>query len=126
MAQKHFKEPPTFGTKCRNFSYWKQCMQNYLDLIDVWSIVETCYEPKYENNKTDLTAESKVDKVNNSTAVNAILNSVSEQVAIVLPNTKAKDINPAERLIIEDIATLIEVAVDHLTPQPIQEEKTQS
>ena len=39
---------------------------------------------------------------------------------------KAKDINPAERLIIEDIATLIEVAVDHLTPQPIQEEKTQS
>ena len=63
-------------------------MQNYLDLIDVWSIIETGYEPKYKNNKTDLTTESKVDKINNSTAVNAILNSVSEQVVMVLPNTK--------------------------------------
>lgn len=34
-----------------------------------------------------------------------------------------KTISPAERAIIEDIATLIEIAVDHLTPEPAEPAK---
>lgn len=29
-----------------------------------------------------------------------------------------KDLNPAERMIIEDITTLVKIAADHLEPEP--------
>ena len=60
-------------------------MTNYLDLIEVWDVVKNGYTPKYGTDDITLTTESKWLKVSNDNAVNAILNSVSEQVAMILP-----------------------------------------
>ena len=62
-------------------------MTNYLDLIEVWEVVKDGYIPKYNTDNTTLTTESKLLKVSNNNAVNVILNSVSEQVAMIFTDT---------------------------------------
>jgi hypothetical protein len=71
------KEPPVFDSSCKNFSYWKKYMINYLNILDIWSIVEYGYKPKYNTTTHSLTTESQIDKCLNDCAVNAILNSVT-------------------------------------------------
>ena len=60
---------------------------NYLSLIDVWEIIENGYIPKYNEGTKALTTESKLEKASNDSAVNAILNSVSENVALIFKNS---------------------------------------
>jgi hypothetical protein len=68
-------------------------MINYLNILDVWSIVEHGYEPKYNTTIHSLTIKSQIDKSLNDCAVNAILNSVSEPITLVFGNmTSARDI----------------------------------
>jgi hypothetical protein len=68
-------------------------MINYLNILDVWSIVEHGYEPKYNTTIHSLTTKSQIDKSLNDCAVNAILNSVSEPITLVFGNmTSARDI----------------------------------
>ena len=62
-------------------------MTNYLDLIEVWEAVRDGYTPKYNADGTTLTTESQLLKGTNNNAVNAILNSVSEQVAMIFTDT---------------------------------------
>jgi hypothetical protein len=89
---RHIKELSVFGSSCNNFSYWKKCMINYLNILDVWSIVEYGYEPKYNTTTHSLTIESQIDKGLNDYAVNVILNSVSEPIDLVFGNmTSARD-----------------------------------
>jgi hypothetical protein len=61
-------------------------MINYLNILDVWSIVEHGYELKYNTTTHSLTAESQIDKCLNNCVINAILNSVSEPIALVFDN----------------------------------------
>ena len=62
-------------------------MVNYLQLIEVWSSVEKEFKPAYGADGTTQTAASKLEQVVNDNAVNAILNSVSENVAMIFRNT---------------------------------------
>jgi gag-polypeptide of LTR copia-type len=90
---RHIKEPPVFDSSCKNFFYWKKYIINYLNILDVWSIVEHGYEPKFNTTTYSLTTESQIDKGLNDCAVNAILNSVSEPITLVFGNmTSARDI----------------------------------
>jgi hypothetical protein len=58
----------------------------------MWSIVEHGYEPKYNTTIHSLTTESQKDKYLNDCVVNAILNSVSEIIALIFDNmTSARD-----------------------------------
>jgi gag-polypeptide of LTR copia-type len=67
-------------------------MINYLNILDVWSIVEYGYEPKYNTTTHSLTTESQIDKGLNDCALNVILNSVSEPITLVFDNmTSARD-----------------------------------
>jgi gag-polypeptide of LTR copia-type len=67
-------------------------MINYLNILDVWSIVKHDYEPKFNTTTVCLTTESQIDKSLNDYAVNAILNSVSETITLVFYNiTSARD-----------------------------------
>ena len=62
-------------------------MVNYLQLIEVWSSIEKEFTPTYgEDGKTPTTA-SKLEQTVNDNAVNAILNSVSENIAMIFKNT---------------------------------------
>ena len=62
-------------------------MVNYLQLIEVWSSVEKEFKPAYGADGTTQTATLKLEQVINDNAVNAILNSVSENVAMIFKNT---------------------------------------
>jgi hypothetical protein len=67
-------------------------MINYLNILDVWSIIEYRYEPKYNTTTHSLTIESQIDKSLNDCTINTILNSVSEPIALVFYNmTSARD-----------------------------------
>jgi hypothetical protein len=67
-------------------------MINYLNIFYVWFIVEHGYEPKFNTTTHSLTIESQIDKDLNDCAVNVILNSVSEQIALVFGNmTSVRD-----------------------------------
>ena len=57
-------------------------MVNFLKLIDVWDIIEKWYSPKYNTGTKVLTTESKLEKTKNESAINVILNFISEQIAI--------------------------------------------
>ena len=63
-------------------------MTNYLDLIEVWEVVKNGYTPKYGTDDTTLTTESKLLKVSNDNAVNAILTEVCREVPPYLPLTE--------------------------------------
>jgi gag-polypeptide of LTR copia-type len=67
-------------------------MINYLNILDVWYIIEHGYESKYNITTHSLTTETQIDKGLNDCAVNAIFNSVSELIALVFGNmTSARD-----------------------------------
>jgi gag-polypeptide of LTR copia-type len=67
-------------------------MINYLNILDVWSIVEHGYEPIYNATTHSLITESQIDKDINDCAVNIILKSVSEPITLVFDNmTSARD-----------------------------------
>jgi gag-polypeptide of LTR copia-type len=61
-------------------------MINYLNILDVWYIVEYGYEPKFNSTTHSLTTESQIDKGLNNYAVNDIRNSISEPIALVFDN----------------------------------------
>jgi hypothetical protein len=61
-------------------------MINYLNILDVWDIVDKGYIAKYNFTSNVLTTEPLLDKRANDNAVNAILNSVSEGVALLFGN----------------------------------------
>jgi hypothetical protein len=61
-------------------------MINYLNILDVWSIVEYGYEPKFNPTTLCLITESQIEKGHNDCAINIILNSVSEPIALVFGN----------------------------------------
>jgi endonuclease V-like protein UPF0215 family len=61
-------------------------MINYLNILDVWYIVEYGYEPKFNSTTHSLTTESQIDKGLNNCAVNAIYNSISEPITLVFDN----------------------------------------
>jgi gag-polypeptide of LTR copia-type len=67
-------------------------MINYLNILDVWSIIEHGYEPKYNTATHSLTTKSQIDKGLNDYAVNAIFNSISELILLVFGNmTSTRD-----------------------------------
>ena len=62
-------------------------MVNFLNLIDVWDIIEKGYSPKYNTGTEVLTNESQLEKTKNESAINVILNFVSEQIAMNFGNS---------------------------------------
>jgi hypothetical protein len=67
-------------------------MINYLNSLDVWSIVENDYEPKFNPTTFSLATKSQIEKGHNDYAINAILNSVSVPIVLVRDNmTSARD-----------------------------------
>jgi hypothetical protein len=62
-------------------------MVNYLNILDIWDVVQHSYVPHYDPSNLTLTQKVKELKSQNDYAVNVILNSVSERIAIlfVLP-----------------------------------------
>jgi hypothetical protein len=75
----HVKEPPTLGLNCKNFSFLKKCMVNYLNILGLWDIVQHGYIPHYDPSNLTMTQNVKELKSQNDYAVNVILNSVSEK-----------------------------------------------
>jgi gag-polypeptide of LTR copia-type len=61
-------------------------MINYLNILEIWDIVDKEYIANYNPTSNVLTTESLLDKRANDNAVNAILNSVSESVALLFGN----------------------------------------
>jgi hypothetical protein len=67
-------------------------MINNLKILDIWSIVEHDYEPKFNPIAFCLTIEIQIEKKHNDCTVNAILNLVSEPIILVFDNiTSASD-----------------------------------
>jgi gag-polypeptide of LTR copia-type len=84
----HVKEPPTLGLNCKNFSFWKKCMVNYLNILGLWDVVQHGYVPHYDPSNLTMTQKAKELKSQNDYAVNVILNSVSEKIAILFGTTE--------------------------------------
>jgi gag-polypeptide of LTR copia-type len=84
----HVNEPPTLGLNCKNFSFWKKCMVNYLNILGIWDVVQHGYVPHYDSSNLTLTQKIKELKSQNDYAINVILNSVSERIAILFGTTK--------------------------------------
>jgi hypothetical protein len=61
-------------------------MMNYLNILDIWDIVENDYVPKFDATTKVMTNESMLAKRDNDNAVNSILNSVSELVVVLFDN----------------------------------------
>jgi hypothetical protein len=61
-------------------------MVNYLNILEVWNIVDKGYIAKYNPTSNVLTSESLLDKRANDNTINTILNSVSESVALLFGN----------------------------------------
>ena len=68
-------------------------MVNYLNILEVWDIIENGYVPVYDvGDDKSQTIFSKGEKSKNDNAVNAILNAISELVALIFGNlTSAKE-----------------------------------
>jgi hypothetical protein len=58
-------------------------MVNYLNILDVWDVVQHGYVPHYDPSNLTLTQNTKELKSQNDYAVNVILNLVSEKIAIL-------------------------------------------
>jgi gag-polypeptide of LTR copia-type len=84
----HVKEPPTLGLNYKIFSFWKKCMVNYLNILDLWDVVQHGYVPHYDPSNLTLTQNVKQLKSQNDYAVNVILNSVSERITILFGTTE--------------------------------------
>jgi gag-polypeptide of LTR copia-type len=59
-------------------------MLNYLNILDLWDVVQYDYVSHYDPSNLTLTQKPKELKSQNDYAVNVILNSVSEKIAILL------------------------------------------
>ena len=80
------KEPLIFGNSTKNFMHWKKTMINYLNILELWDVVNKGYTPIFTTTTTDIkieTPESKQTKKDNDLAINAIINLVSESVALI-------------------------------------------
>jgi hypothetical protein len=64
-------------------------MINYLNIHDIWDIIENGYVPKIDKTILVLTNASNYAKRDKDNAVNIILNSISESVAILFSNMKS-------------------------------------
>jgi hypothetical protein len=63
-------------------------MVKYLNILDLWDIVQHDYIPHYDPTNLILTQKVKELKSQNDYAVNVILNSVSEKIIILFGTTK--------------------------------------
>jgi hypothetical protein len=61
-------------------------MVNYLNILEVWDVVEKYYILKYNSDTNILTTKSLLVKTNNDNVVNIILNSVGKGVALLFGN----------------------------------------
>jgi gag-polypeptide of LTR copia-type len=84
----HVKEPPTLIINCKNFSFWKKYTVNYLNILDLWDIVQYGYIPHYDPSNLILTQKTKELKSQNNYTVNVILNSISEKIIILFGTTE--------------------------------------
>ena len=82
------KEPLIFGSTTKNFMHWKKTMINYLNILEIWDVVDKGYTPKFSTITTDSTNDVKVETVeskqlkkDNDLAVNVIYNLVHESVS---------------------------------------------
>jgi hypothetical protein len=63
-------------------------MVNYLNIQDLWDIVQHGYVPHYDSSNLTLTQKAKELKSQNDYAVNVILNLVSEKIVILFGTTE--------------------------------------
>jgi hypothetical protein len=84
----HVKEPSILGLNCKKFSFWKKCMVNYLNILDLWDVVQYGYIPHYDPSNLTMTQKAKELKSQNDYAVNVILNSISENIVILFGTTE--------------------------------------
>jgi gag-polypeptide of LTR copia-type len=63
-------------------------MVNYLNILDLWDVIQHDYIPHYDSSNLILTQKVKELKSQNDYAVNIILNSVSEKIVILFGTTK--------------------------------------
>jgi hypothetical protein len=82
------KEPSTLDLNRKILVFWKKCMVNYLNILDLWDIVQYDYISHYYPSNLTLTSKVKELKSQNDYAVNIILNLVSERIAILFNTTK--------------------------------------
>ena len=67
-------------------------MINYFNLIDVWETIQKGYTPKMNTSTNKLSLDSKLEKMVDDYAINVILGSISESIALVFTNaTNAKE-----------------------------------
>jgi hypothetical protein len=59
-------------------------MLNYLNILDLWDVVQHDYVSHYDANNLILTQKVKELKSQNDYVVNVILNLVSERISILL------------------------------------------
>ncbi|KAJ4763435.1 Pol [Rhynchospora pubera] len=82
MASRVIEKPDKFGSTCKNFRYWKRCMVVYLNLIDLWEVVDKPYTPICDSEGRE-THASKTIRTKNDNAVNVLLNSVHESIEAI-------------------------------------------
>jgi gag-polypeptide of LTR copia-type len=63
-------------------------MVNYINIVDLWDVVQLDYVPHYDTSNLTLTQNVKKLKSQNDYAINIILNSVSEKIAILFGTTE--------------------------------------
>jgi len=63
--------------------HWKKTMINYLNILELWDVVNKGYTPIFTTDTKIETPESKQTKKDNDLAINAIINLVSESVALI-------------------------------------------
>jgi gag-polypeptide of LTR copia-type len=63
-------------------------MVNYLNILDLWDVVQHGYVPHYDPSNLILTQKAKELKSQNDYTVNVILNSVSEKIVILFDTTE--------------------------------------
>jgi hypothetical protein len=63
--------------------HWKKTMINYLNILELWDVVNKGYTPIFTTDTKIETLESKQTKKENDLAINAIINLVSESVALI-------------------------------------------
>jgi hypothetical protein len=76
-------------TLSKTLAIEKKIMINYLNILNVWDVVEKEYIPKYNPGTNILTTESLLVKKYN--VVYVILNSISEGVALLLGNMNTEN-----------------------------------
>jgi hypothetical protein len=63
-------------------------MVNYLNILDLWDVIQHGYIPHYDPSNYTLTQKTKEMESQNDYIVNVILNSVSERIYILFGTTE--------------------------------------